>query len=174
MTARGSDHYLRRHSGCLWDRDAYRARVGEDEAVRRRGAIMAEQWGYQLAGQLKRLGFTQAGLAEIMGVTPGRVSQIEHGEVSTVEALASNVAALGGKLELIADIVDGFDGAGERERQLSRSGDPLSETTACGRLGGVVLAGAEMTSGEVSIADRVSRWIGIRDFVCPRAVPAVI
>lgn len=87
-----------------WDRDAYRARVGEQEAARRRGAIIAEQWGYQLAGQRKRLGFTQAGLAEIMGVTPGRVSQIEHGEVSTVEALASYVAALGGKLELIADI----------------------------------------------------------------------
>jgi DNA-binding XRE family transcriptional regulator len=87
-----------------WDRDAYRARVGEQEAARRRGAIMAEQWGYQLAEQRKRLGFTQAGLAQIMGVTPGRVSQIEHGEVSTVEALASYIAALGGKLELVADI----------------------------------------------------------------------
>ena len=52
----------------------------------------------------KRLGFTQAGLAEIMGVSPGRVSQIEHGEVATVEALATYVAALGGKLELVADI----------------------------------------------------------------------
>src|SRR5262249_35829750 len=87
-----------------WDRDGYRSRVGEEEAARRRGAIMAEQWGYQLAEQRKRLGFTQAGLAEIMGVTPGRVSQIEHGEVSTVEALASYIAALGGRLELIADI----------------------------------------------------------------------
>ena len=51
------------------DPDAYHARVGEEEAARRRGAIMAEQWGYQLAEQRKRLGFTQAGLAEIMGVT---------------------------------------------------------------------------------------------------------
>src|SRR5215469_7462463 len=56
-----------------WDRDAYHVRVGEEEAARRRGAIMAEQWGYQLAEQRKRLGFTQAGLAEIMGVTPGRM-----------------------------------------------------------------------------------------------------
>jgi DNA-binding XRE family transcriptional regulator len=87
-----------------WDRDAYRSRVGGEEAARRRGAIMAEQWGYQLAEQRRRLGFTQAGLAEIMGVTPGRVSQIEHGEVSTVAALASYVAALGGRLELLADI----------------------------------------------------------------------
>ena len=52
----------------------------------------------------ERLGFTQAGLAEIMGVSPGRVSQIERGEVATVEALATYVAALGGKLELVADI----------------------------------------------------------------------
>ncbi len=39
-----------------------------------------------------------------MSVTQGRVSQIEHGEVSIVEALGGYVAALGGKLELIADI----------------------------------------------------------------------
>lgn len=87
-----------------WDRDAYRRRIGEEEAARRRGAIMAEQWGYQLAEERKRLGFTQSGLAEIMGVSAGRVSQIEHGEVSTVEALATYIAALGGTLELVADI----------------------------------------------------------------------
>ena len=85
-----------------WDRDAYRARVGEGEAARRRGAIMAEQWGYQLAEQRKRLGFTQAGLAEIMGVTPGRVSQIERGEVSTIEAVARYVQAIGGTIQISA------------------------------------------------------------------------
>ena len=89
-----------------WDRDAYHARVGEEEAARRRGAIMAEQWGYQLAEQRKRLGFTQAGLAEIMGVTPGRVSQIERGELATIDAVARYVQALGGKLDLIASFGD--------------------------------------------------------------------
>ncbi len=54
---------------------------------------MAEQWGYQLAEERKRLGFTQAGLAEI-----------EHGEIAAVEALAAYITALGGKLELVADI----------------------------------------------------------------------
>jgi hypothetical protein len=39
-----------------WDRDAYRRRVGEEKAARRRGAIMAEQWGYQLAEERKRRG----------------------------------------------------------------------------------------------------------------------
>ncbi|MCX0271668.1 helix-turn-helix transcriptional regulator [Nocardia zapadnayensis] len=87
-----------------WDREGYRRCVGQEEAARRRRSIIAEQWGYQLAEERKRLGFTQAGLAEIMGVSPGRVSQIEHGEVATVEALAAYVSALSGKLELLADI----------------------------------------------------------------------
>ncbi|WP_327150149.1 helix-turn-helix domain-containing protein [Nocardia sp. NBC_01329] len=87
-----------------WDREGYRRRVGEEEAARLRRSIMAEQWGYQLAEERKRLGFTQAGSAEIMGVSPGRVSRIEHGEVATVEALVACVSALGRKLELPADI----------------------------------------------------------------------
>jgi transcriptional regulator with XRE-family HTH domain len=62
--------------------------------------------GYQLAEQRKRLGFTRAALAEIPGVTPARVLQVERGQVSTVEALAGYIAALGGKLELVADIGD--------------------------------------------------------------------
>ncbi|MGQ4599619.1 hypothetical protein [Nocardia sp. R6R-6] len=49
-----------------WDRDGFRRRVGEGEAARRRRAIMAEQWGYQLAEERKRLGFTQAGSADIV------------------------------------------------------------------------------------------------------------
>lgn len=87
-----------------WDRNEYHQRVGEQEAARRRGAIMAAQWGYQLAEERKRLNFTQAALAEIMAVTPGRVSQIERGEVATVDAIASYVTALGGTLELLADV----------------------------------------------------------------------
>jgi hypothetical protein len=39
-----------------------------------------------------------------MGVSPGRVSQIEHSEVATGEAVATYVSTLGGKLELSADI----------------------------------------------------------------------
>jgi DNA-binding XRE family transcriptional regulator len=87
-----------------WDKDAYRERVGVDKAAHRRGAIMAEQWGYQLAEERKRLGVTQAGLAKIMSVSPGRVSQIERGEIATVDAIAAYVSALGGKLDLLVDI----------------------------------------------------------------------
>jgi hypothetical protein len=42
--------------------DAYRARVGEDEAARPRRDHGGEV-GYQLAEQRTRLGFTRAGLA---------------------------------------------------------------------------------------------------------------
>lgn len=90
-----------------WDRAAYVERVGgEDEAERRRKALMARQSGYRLAEERKRHGLTQAQLAETMGVTPGRVSHIERGEVSTIEAIARYVQALGGRLDLVANFDD--------------------------------------------------------------------
>ena len=49
---------------------------------------MARQSGQRLADERKQRGLTQAQLAETMGVTPGRVSQIERGELSTIEAIA--------------------------------------------------------------------------------------
>ena len=35
-------------------------RIGEEEAVRRRGAIMAEHWGYQLADERKLVAYAAA------------------------------------------------------------------------------------------------------------------
>ena len=78
-----------------WDRDAYRARVGEEEAARRRGTIMAEQRAYQLARQRKRPGFTQARLAEIMGVSPGRVFHLAHPANRRTPALRRGAAFVG-------------------------------------------------------------------------------
>jgi DNA-binding XRE family transcriptional regulator len=67
-----------------WDRAAYIERVGGmEEAERRRKALMAHQSGQRLAEERKRHGLTQAQLAQAMGVTPGRVSQIERGELAT-------------------------------------------------------------------------------------------
>ena len=62
--------------------------------------------GQRLAEERKQRGLTQAQLAETMGVTPGRVSQIERGELSTIEAIARYVQALGGHLELVANFAD--------------------------------------------------------------------
>lgn len=90
-----------------WDRAGYVERAGGvEEAERRRKALMARQSGYRLAEERKQHGLTQAQLAETMGVTPGRVSQIERGEVSTIEAIARYVQALGGRLDLIANFAD--------------------------------------------------------------------
>ncbi len=41
-----------------------------------------------------------------MGVSVGRISQIEQGDVSTREVLDRYVAALGGTLKLVADFGD--------------------------------------------------------------------
>ena len=61
-----------------WDRAAYIERVGgQEEAERRRKELMARQSGHRLAEERKRHGLTQAQLAQAMGVTPGRVSQID-------------------------------------------------------------------------------------------------
>lgn len=90
-----------------WDRDAYIRRVGgQAEAERRRKDLMARQSGCRLAEERKRQGLTQAQLAEVMGVTPGRVSQIERGELATIEAIARYIHALGGRLDLVASFGD--------------------------------------------------------------------
>jgi hypothetical protein len=41
-----------------------------------------------------------------MSVTPGRVSQIERGELATIDAVARYVEAPGGRLDLIASFGD--------------------------------------------------------------------
>lgn len=90
-----------------WDRAAYVERVGgPEQAEQRRKALMAQQSGYRLAEERKRHGLTQAQLAEVMGVSPGRVSQIERGELATIEAVARYIEALGGRLDLIASFGD--------------------------------------------------------------------
>jgi DNA-binding XRE family transcriptional regulator len=90
-----------------WDRAGYIERVGgPEEAERRRKQLMARQTGYRLAEERKRQGLTQAQLAEVMGATPGRVSQIERGGLATIEAVARYVEALGGRLDLISSFGD--------------------------------------------------------------------
>lgn len=41
-----------------------------------------------------------------MRVSPGRVSQIERGEVSTFDAIVRYVEALGGRLDVVANFDD--------------------------------------------------------------------
>jgi DNA-binding XRE family transcriptional regulator len=66
-----------------------------------------EAWvsAYHLAEERKRLGLTQKQVAESMGVTAGRVSQIENGDldVNEVATLSRYAQALGAKLRIILD-----------------------------------------------------------------------
>lgn len=94
-------------SHAKWDHEAYIDRVGGvEEAERRRKALMGRQSGHRLAEEPKRHGPTKAQLAKAMGVSPGRLSQIERGELATIDAVARYIEALGGRLDLIASFGD--------------------------------------------------------------------
>jgi DNA-binding XRE family transcriptional regulator len=75
---------------------------GEKVVVEARKRNQAYIDGHRLADRRNTLELTQAEVAERMGVTKSRVSQIERGEVSTVEAIARYVQALGGQLQISA------------------------------------------------------------------------
>ena len=69
-----------------------------------------EAWvsAFHLAEERKRLGLTQRQVADLMGVTPGRVSQIENGDldVNEVATLSRYAQALGARLRVIFDYGD--------------------------------------------------------------------
>jgi DNA-binding XRE family transcriptional regulator len=79
------------------------AGVGGEEAVTEaRNRNQAYIDGHRLAERRKAMGLTQAQAAERMGVTKSRVSQIERGEVSTIDAVARYVQAIGGTIQISA------------------------------------------------------------------------
>jgi DNA-binding XRE family transcriptional regulator len=73
---------------------------------RGRAALRAEQRGYQLAQLRRNTGLTQAQVAAKMGVSQARVSQIEHGKVTEVDAIRGYVEALGGTVDVLARVGD--------------------------------------------------------------------
>lgn len=73
---------------------------------RSRAALRAEQRGYQLAQLRKNTRLTQAQVAATMGVSQARVSQIEHGKVTEVDAIRGYVEALGGTVDVVARVGD--------------------------------------------------------------------
>ncbi|MEV0594884.1 helix-turn-helix domain-containing protein [Nonomuraea cavernae] len=79
-------------------------RVAAREISRER--LRAELRGAQLADMRKRMGVSQKLLAERMGVSQARVSQIEHGQIGGLDTLRSYVVALGGTLDVVADFGD--------------------------------------------------------------------
>jgi DNA-binding XRE family transcriptional regulator len=78
------------------DRTARRARMRDD--------MLASVSGAQLAEVRKRLGMTQAQLAEVAGLSQARISQIENGKATSLETLRAYVTALGGHLDIVVRI----------------------------------------------------------------------
>ena len=90
------------------DWDEIRAELfdGDDEALAAERAH-TEAWvsAFHLAEERKRLGLTQRQVADLMGVTPGRVSQIENGDLDAneVATLSRYARALGARMRIVFD-----------------------------------------------------------------------
>ncbi|MFB7254190.1 XRE family transcriptional regulator [Streptomyces nojiriensis] len=80
----------------------------EDAVDTHRGRMLAEVRAFRLADARKRRQMTQRSMADAMGISQSRVSAIERGDLSRSElsTLVAYVAALGGKLEIVADFGD--------------------------------------------------------------------
>ncbi|MFD9812885.1 helix-turn-helix domain-containing protein [Streptomyces sp. NPDC059080] len=84
------------------------ARAGGEEAVRAgKEELLAEMTGRRLAELRRTRGLTQQEVADRMGVTKGRVSQIEQGHLSGQKILARFAVALGGRLHQAISFDDG-------------------------------------------------------------------
>ncbi|GAA2109611.1 XRE family transcriptional regulator [Actinomadura alba] len=70
--------------------------------------LLAEVRAYRLSEVRQRQGLTQTQVAERLGISQARVSEIERGKVtrSEVDTLARYIGVLGGELEVIANFGD--------------------------------------------------------------------
>ncbi len=67
--------------------------------------LLSELKAHRLAQARKSRGLTQPDVATAMRVSVGRVSQIERGEVVSVEVLGRYADAVGGRLRVVIDLV---------------------------------------------------------------------
>jgi DNA-binding XRE family transcriptional regulator len=84
------------------------ARAGGQSAVEAgKRQMLAEVIGHRLAEIRRTRGLTQQQVADRMGVSKGRVSQIERGKISGQDVLARYATALGGRLHQAIYFDDG-------------------------------------------------------------------
>lgn len=93
------------------DMDAHGRATGRDVDADReiaRRVVNAYILGYRLSQLRDEVGMTQTQLAERMGISQPRVSQMEKGDVGQLEidTVRRYIAALGGKLKIVADFED--------------------------------------------------------------------
>ena len=82
------------------------AAAGPQEVTEHAGRMLARVRAHNLAEVRRRRGLTQRQVADAMGVSTGRVSQIEHGDLSGLDVLDRYIQALGGQLGLVATFGD--------------------------------------------------------------------
>ncbi|MDX3281768.1 helix-turn-helix domain-containing protein [Streptomyces scabiei] len=95
-----------------WSASGHRERAeelagGRDAFLEGAHTMLVEARAWRLADMRQERGITQAQVAERMGVTKGRVSQIESRQVSGTDVVARYVEALGGNLVMVAVFGDG-------------------------------------------------------------------
>jgi DNA-binding XRE family transcriptional regulator len=89
-------------------RARYVEEAGGEEAIEAgKRELLATILGHRLAEVRRPRGLTQQQVAERMGVTKGRVSQMEQGKVAGQEVVARYAAALGGRLHQAIYFEDG-------------------------------------------------------------------
>ena len=79
---------------------------GPEEVEQGKARLLSQVRAHRLAEIRKRRGLTQRQVAQTMGVTVGRVSQIENGELAGIDVLDRYVSALGGDLQIVASFGD--------------------------------------------------------------------
>jgi DNA-binding XRE family transcriptional regulator len=87
-------------------RDRHIAVAGAEDVEARKNRLLTQVRAHRLAEIRKRRGLTQREVAAEMGVTVGRVSQIESGDISGIDVLDRYVTAIGGLLEIVATFGD--------------------------------------------------------------------
>jgi DNA-binding XRE family transcriptional regulator len=87
-------------------RDAHIAAAGPEKVEQGKSRFLAQVRAHRLADIRKRRGLTQREIASAMGVTVGRISQIEAGDISGIDVLDRYVTAIGGLLEIVANFGD--------------------------------------------------------------------
>jgi DNA-binding XRE family transcriptional regulator len=87
-------------------RSQHVAAAGEAAVASHATQMLDRVRAHGLAEVRRRKGMTQREVAAAMGVSTGRVSQIEHGDLSGLDVLDRYVQALGGELGLFATFGD--------------------------------------------------------------------
>ncbi|MFV2013688.1 MULTISPECIES: helix-turn-helix domain-containing protein [Micromonosporaceae] len=79
--------------------------LASEEAQAQRAAIRGENIGrirgHELAEMRKSAGLTQAEVAVALGVSQARISQIEHGQVDSLDTLRAYAEALGAEVSIV-------------------------------------------------------------------------